>query len=96
VPILDGVLHRLRHETLLFRAVANHIPESIRKIVDRALKKPINRLQLDLSAAVDYLRPVQVEQTDELAELIGRKFPEWTTLSPHRVLDRDIKQLSTP
>ena len=81
VPILDGALHKLRHETLFYRAVADRIPKPFREIADRALKKPIDRLQVDISIAADYLRPLQMEQTHELSKLIGRKFPEWTTLA---------------
>ena len=80
-PILDGALHKLRHETLFCRAVADRIPKPFREIADRALKKPIDRLQVDISIAADYLRPLQMEQTHELSKLIGRKFPEWRTLA---------------
>jgi hypothetical protein len=82
VPTFVGVLHKLWHETLLFRTVADRIPKPIRNIASRALEKSINRLEVNVSTAIDYLRPLQVEQTHELSELIGRKFPEWTTLSP--------------
>ena len=33
-----------------------------------------------LQETIDYFRPIQQAQTAELIEMLGRPFPEWTTL----------------
>ncbi len=40
----------------------------------------VNRKALPVDKVVDFLRPIQREQVQSLGEMLGRKFPEWTTL----------------
>jgi hypothetical protein len=40
----------------------------------------VSRKTVDTSDAIAFLRPIQCRQTEELAQLLGREFPEWTTL----------------
>ena len=79
-PILSGVLHRLRHENPFFRFAIDCVPSSVRKIVGRMVRRQKNRLDVDTAEVMQYLRPLQRKQTQELTQLTGREFPEWTTL----------------
>jgi hypothetical protein len=81
-PIWSGAAHRLRHENRLVRLALDCAPISVRKIGRRMLMRQINRLNINASEVVQYLRPLQRRQTEELTQLIGREFPEWTTLNP--------------
>jgi Sulfotransferase family len=80
-PILSGLLHRLRHENHFFRLAVDRVPNSVRKIGGRILRRQKSRLDVDPSEVVQYLRPLQRRQTQELTQLIAREFPEWTTLN---------------
>jgi hypothetical protein len=80
-PIWSGAVHRLRHENRLLRFAVDRVPISVRKIGRRMLKRQINRLDTDTSEVVEYLRPLQRRQTEELMQLIEREFPEWSTLN---------------
>ena len=81
VLLLRGApfLRKMAHGSLR-NAMRATIPETIRAVI----KKPFMReLELDrgtLRKVVDYLRPIQKEQTKELSTLLGREFPEWGTL----------------
>jgi hypothetical protein len=33
-----------------------------------------------LQEVYDFLRPIQLRETDRLSDLVGRRFDEWTTL----------------
>jgi hypothetical protein len=80
-PILSGVLHRLRHENPFVRFAIDRVPNSVRKIGGRMVRRQKNRRDVDTSEVVQYLRPLQRKQTQELTQLTGREFPEWTTLN---------------
>jgi hypothetical protein len=41
----------------------------------------VHRRSVDTSDVMRYLRPIQRRQTEELAQLLGRGFPEWTALN---------------
>jgi len=77
----SGVLHRLRHENPFFRFAIDRVPDSVRKIGGRMVKRQKNQLDVDIAEVVQYLRPFQRKQTQELTQLTGREFPEWTTLN---------------
>lgn len=68
------------HGTVVWKAAKRVIPASLRQQAIRALSRPVPRDERRLRETVDYLRPIQREQTAELAEMLGRQFPEWTTL----------------
>ena len=63
------------------RAVVPRLPLSIREAGLRLSTNPVNRRSVDTSDVIKYLQPIQRKQTDELAQLLGRDFPEWSTLS---------------
>jgi hypothetical protein len=80
-PILSGVLHRLRHENPFLRFAIDRLPFSVLKIGGRMVRRQKNRLDVDTAEVMQYLRPLQRKQTQELTQLTGREFPEWTTLN---------------
>jgi Sulfotransferase family len=66
--------------TVLWKAAKRVIPATVRQQAIRALSRPVPRDERGLKEAIKYLRPMQREQTAELAEMLGRQFPEWTML----------------
>lgn len=77
-----GVPRRLR-ELRIVRSITPQLPYSIRqlgKIGMRLATKQINRRDVETSKVVEFLRPIQLPQTQELAQLLGRDFLEWNTL----------------
>ena len=56
------------------------IPAPLRGLGRRISEKPVERKAVDPAAARRYLRPIQRPQVAALEELLGRRFPEWTTL----------------
>jgi hypothetical protein len=55
-------------------------PKSVRGFARQVARRKVMRSRVDASDIVDYLRPFQRKQTTELTLLLGREFPEWTTL----------------
>jgi len=78
-PALGGVLHRLRRAQPM-RSLAPHVPQTLRTAAKRLASKAVRRGAVDPSDAIAFLRPIQQRQTAELSALLGRDFPEWTTL----------------
>jgi len=77
------VRHHLRQTNRLLGAAIDRIPASVRRFVGaRMLTRDVNRRDVPTSEVVQYLRPLQQRQTEALTKLIGRDFPEWTTLNP--------------
>jgi hypothetical protein len=76
---LQGVLQRVRHSRP-FRFLTSHLPRGLRGRLVRLATRPVDRRMLDISAVVEFLRPIQLRQTEALIRLVGRDFPEWTTL----------------
>lgn len=78
-PVWNGILHRIRHRTFLCAAI-DLVPASIRGRVAKTLRRTVKRSDVDTKEAMHYLRSSQLKRTEELTKLIGRSFPEWTTL----------------
>jgi len=78
-PTGHGRLHRFRTSHLWAR-LSPHTPAFVRRVGNALAYRDVDRTHVDLSEAIAFLRPLQQEQTEELAELLGRSFPEWTTL----------------
>ena len=64
------------------RVVIDNAPASIRRLAVRIATLRVDRINVDTSETVEHLRPLQRSQTEELTQLLGREFPEWTTLKP--------------
>jgi hypothetical protein len=75
------LLHGLRYKNCLLRVLIDHAPISLRRIGVGMVTRQVNRQSVDTSEIVRHLRPLQQKQTEELIELLGREFPEWTTLN---------------
>jgi Sulfotransferase family len=74
-----GVLRRMR-QLWPMRALVPHIPAPLRKAVVQIADTNVDRMSVDMSEVIAYLRPIQRRQTDELTRQLGCEFPEWTTL----------------
>lgn len=78
-PTFSGVVHRLRHSRPM-RSVTPHVPRVLRNAAKRLATERVRPGEADNAEVVAFLRPVQQRQTEELVALLGRDFPEWTTL----------------
>jgi len=74
-----GILDRCRHISW-YRSAAPHLPHMLRELGVRLAVRTVRPAHVDDRSARDYLRSVQHPQTEELGRLLGRAFPEWTTL----------------
>jgi hypothetical protein len=74
-------LFRLRYQWP-WSAIADLLPRGIRQQGLNLAVKKVNQQEhgQDREAAIDFLRPIQQKQTQELSTLLGRDFPEWKTL----------------
>jgi hypothetical protein len=84
VATLHGVVQWLRHSRP-FRFLTPHVPRGVRETAVRLATRQVDRRMLDISNVVELLRPIQLRQTEALVRLVGREFPEWTTLYGHAV-----------
>jgi hypothetical protein len=75
----SGALHRFR-QSRLWNGLGPLVPASVREFGRRFSEKPVERRSVDPAVARRYLRPIQRPQVETLEELLGRPFPEWTTL----------------
>ena len=74
-----GMLDRLRHSALWDKA-GRYCPPALRKLGVSLVEKPVHPKNADLSEVIAHLRKLQRPQTAELAQLLGRDFPEWKML----------------
>ena len=64
------------------RALKPLIPSQIFSAAKRRLQayESVNRNSSSVDEVIEFLRPMQKEQVKRLEEMLGRSFPEWTTL----------------
>lgn len=74
-----GILHFFR-QTRLWDEIYTYFPKDIRRIAQRLAYKPIDRDAESIANVINYLRPIQLQQTKLLTAMLGKEFPEWTTL----------------
>jgi hypothetical protein len=79
MPSFLGALVRLRNARPV-RAVVPHLPRMLRGAAKRMVTVEVERRHVDTSDVITYLRPIQQRQTQTLAAILGREFPEWKTL----------------
>lgn len=72
-----GLLHSLRRSS--FNAWPWG-PPWLRKALVKFAVREVRPAEVPLEDVAAYLRPIQLRQTEELSELLGRTFPRWTTL----------------
>jgi hypothetical protein len=67
------------------------MPAIARQSLHSLTMRDVRRRSVDVTEAVAFLRPRLLRQTEALAQLLGDRFPEWTTLYggpiPERLLD---------
>ena len=85
VPAWWGSVFQFKKDNDFVNAVIDYIPASIRRsarlTISRMILQRVNRPRVDIDEVVQYLRPLQQKQTQELTHLLGRDFPEWKTLN---------------
>lgn len=76
-----GLLDRIRKSPLYAR-IGPRIPGGMRRLGVKLAVREIRTAEVPVDAVKAYLRPIQRPQTEELSRLLGREFPQWTTLFP--------------
>jgi hypothetical protein len=84
-----GLLLRFRRSHV-GNCIASLIPPALRGIAWRFSVRPVDRPSQPVDKVVDFLRPMQLEQTQQLSKLLNRQFPEWTTLFGTKPLARHV------
>jgi hypothetical protein len=74
-----SILDRFRHSSL-WTIVGRYCPPTVRKLGVALVEKPVQPKHVDITQVQTYLRKLQRPQTEELARILGREFPEWKTL----------------
>ena len=74
-----GLLHRVRYSKVA-DSLGRYVPPAFRNFLRNLAEKKVDPKNVSTEAVEAYLRPIQLEQTVELSELLNRKFPEWRTL----------------
>lgn len=80
MPLWGGVPQQMRRSPLV-DSIMPHVPPAIQTTLHRLTTKDVRRRSVDVTDVVGFLQPIQRRQTAELAKLLGRTFPEWTTLN---------------
>jgi len=74
-----GLLNRMRKSPVYAR-IGARVPARMRKLARRLAVREVRTADVPRESVEAYLRPIQLRQTSELSELLGRQFPQWTTL----------------
>ncbi|HEY1426587.1 MAG TPA: hypothetical protein VGF50_07945, partial [Caulobacteraceae bacterium] len=70
----------LRQRHPLLRGAIDLLPRRVRKFGAGLVTRPVRPGEADVGDIAAYLRPLQLRQTEALCALLGRDFPQWTTL----------------
>ena len=74
-----GLLKRFR-ESQFYSKLEPSIPKAVRRLGNKLAIQNIKPDEVPTTEVVRYLRSIQRPQTANLSRLLGRNFPEWTTL----------------
>lgn len=74
-----GILSRFRRSAVCGRIVP-FLPPAARDFGTRLAVRALTPADTPVAEVANYLRASMQQQTEELSELLGRSFPEWTTL----------------
>ncbi len=74
-----GLLQKLRTNAV-WNAISPHVPKSFRKMGASMAIGDTKKEPGEEERAVEYLKPLLQARTKELSNILGREFPEWTTL----------------
>lgn len=78
----QGWLNRFRYSAA-WSAMEGWVPAPVRRFGRSLAQRPVSRADaVDEQPAIEFLRPGQRVETEALQTLLGREFPEWTTLYP--------------
>ena len=66
--------------TKLWEALKQLLPRKFKKSLKRLLSRSVVKNEDDREETIALLRPIMQQQVEELSKLLGRHFPEWTTL----------------
>ncbi len=72
-------LNRLRF-TKFWDVASRVVPQPVKTLARKVAEREYDRSSQPVEPVVDYLRPLQIEETRELCRLLGREFPEWKLL----------------
>ena len=78
-PTWNGIPRRVR-QTLPIDLVVPYMPRWLRASLHRAATREVRRSSVQIADAIMYLQQIQRPQVHDFANLLGRDFPEWTTL----------------
>jgi hypothetical protein len=57
------------------------VPAPLRAIGRQLAERQVDRRATPTQAVRDFLAPVQRHQTEHLSDLLGQRFPQWTSLN---------------
>jgi len=80
MPVWNGIPRKLWQSPLVKR-IQPHLPQGLQDTLREATNRSVLRQAVDVTQATDYLRSIQRRQVDALSDILGRGFPEWTTLN---------------
>ncbi len=66
----------------LARRLMKYVPYKVQQIFSGFFNRSVKKDLSNIDVLLDYLRPTQRRQTEELEALLDMKFPEWSTLNP--------------
>jgi|SRR5579863_3090563 len=75
----SSMLQNLRHSRF-GNVLTRVVPAPLRAIGRHLAERQVDRLAMPTQAVRDFLAPVQRQQTEHLSDLLGRRFPQWTSL----------------
>ena len=78
-PRRSGLLNRFRFSPTWDR-LSRFVPKPVRSLGSKMAVREYDRSSQPLEPVIEYLRPSQLEHTEQLVDLLGREFPEWTTV----------------
>jgi hypothetical protein len=74
-----GILHRFRYSKVWNR-LHPLFPTFLINLGRYAAVKDVNRSSVRMNKVIDYLRPILIQNTEDLRIMLDRSFPEWSTL----------------
>jgi sulfotransferase family protein len=78
---LWGALARRVGQLAPVRHIMSYIPQPMQATLRKIANRDVRRQSVNVMEVIRFLQPIQRRQTDELMQLLGRDFPEWSTLN---------------
>lgn len=75
----SGIFSHLKG-TAFWELLKKTLPSSVKTNIKRLLSRPVAKEEDDREETLTVLKPIMQQQVQELSELLGRDFTEWTTL----------------